>query len=179
MCCRKIGTVSLSDADLVFEVSEKSRELSDAMEAVSDQIVEECHERAPTLPCTVLRVLGDQRARLQKMSKEAMLQGTATNISLNRERMQATADLFEQSHYNLIHGNTDPMPRTKDYCMLQQMKGIHDVWMPFQAKLHEVYQGDTSGEHGGVERGAGVRAREALRRVSMRLQACVMEKEES
>ena len=69
------------------------------MNAVSDQIVEECHEREPTLPCTVLRVLGNQRMRLQKMSKLAMLQGTATNISLNKERMKATSDLFEQSHY--------------------------------------------------------------------------------
>ena len=102
MLSENIRTASFSDADLILEVSTKSNELSATMEAVSDQIVEECHEREPSLPCTVLRVLGDQRVRLQKMSKLAMLQVAATNASLNREYMKATSDLSEQSHYELI-----------------------------------------------------------------------------
>ena len=51
--------------------------------------------------------------------------------------------LFEQSHTDLVHGKAPFLPRTTNYCILQQMKAAHDIWLPFKSKIMEVY---TSGK---------------------------------
>ena len=98
----------------------------------------DCHDWGPSVPCTLLHLIGRQRALLQKMALEAALQGAGHVMAFYKARMLNTSVLLEQSHTGLVHGKAAFIPRTASYYILQQMKAVHDIWLPFKSKFMEV-----------------------------------------
>ena len=54
--------------------------------------------------------------------------------------MQSAAE-FEQACHDLIHGKVAHIPRMNAYCILQQMKTVHDSWLPFKETVDSVFMG--------------------------------------
>ena len=51
--------------------------------------------------------------------------------------MQSAAE-FEQAHCDLVHGKVPHIPRMNEYCILQQMKTVHDAWLPFKETVDSI-----------------------------------------
>jgi hypothetical protein len=141
-----ILTVSMSDADLTFQVDNVSSVPTEMALAEMDDIEANCRARASPVPCSVLRTFGLQRVLMQKVAKEVVLQGLNYDVASNRERMRNPTALFDQSMLGSIHGKAPKIRRTTGYCILPQIKDVQDAYHPFKANLGLVAAGDTSSE---------------------------------
>merc|ERR1740121_1840788 len=79
----------------------------------------------------------------QKMSKEAVLLGLNQDYELNKARMMGSMNLFDTNLERMVHGH-GTVKRTEDYCMLEQLRHVQDVWAPFKIQMQKVVDGDTS-----------------------------------
>ena len=137
-----VYTVSVTDNSLIFDATNESGLLFELTAAALEEVVSICRSRGDSVPCALLHVIGRQRTLLQKMGSEAALQGAGHEIAFYKARMLNTSLLFEQSHFDLVHGKAPLIPRATDFCILQQMKAVQDIWLPFKSDIMEVYTSD-------------------------------------
>ena len=94
-----IGTVAISSRALIEDAANWSAQVEVMSRRAMDMIVSDCNARAAgtveDVPCTTLRVLGRQRILLQKMSKEACLQGLSHETEANKQRMMQITGLLQ------------------------------------------------------------------------------------
>ncbi|SEI45050.1 methyl-accepting chemotaxis protein [Allopseudospirillum japonicum] len=80
-----------------------------------------------------INIAGRQRMLSQKMAKEALL--VAVNIE-NTSNLQATMQMFDRSHQDIIQGNTQQgMNPITDEDILQQMAVVGRLWQDYRELL--------------------------------------------
>lgn len=85
------------------------------------------------LSATDINVAGRQRMLSQRLAKEAML--VAQQIE-NREVLQKTIDLFEQSHHMLLEGDVEKgVNAITNEAILQQMDVVHELWETYHQTI--------------------------------------------
>jgi len=145
MLAAEIQTVNVATHySQISRTAAESSQLYDAGVQALEDTVKECLSRDATIPCMTVKILGRQRALLQKMSFEAMLQGAGYQVENKKAAMVDTIALFEQTQLDVTHGKAPDVPRTTDHCILQQMKDVNDAFEGFKQYLDLVYMGDTS-----------------------------------
>jgi len=147
-----IFAVGPSDFGLLADVEAQSVALADEAYIALHDSLAECHHQTQDVPCEVISSAVHMRTLFQQVSKEAILVAIGKS-EVNGEMMDQEANLahmlhsmhyWEKDHHDLIHGHAPYIPTTSDVCILQQMKKVEDLWLPFKKLIMKVANGDTS-----------------------------------
>ncbi|MAC45708.1 MAG: chemotaxis protein [Oceanospirillum sp.] len=81
-----------------------------------------------------INIAGRQRMLSQKIAKEALL--VAAQVE-NQNTLQKTMQLFERSHKDIIHGNTElGMNPINDKAILAQMQKVEGLWQSYKGMIN-------------------------------------------
>ena len=88
--------------------------------------------------CSHLKSILDSYSKKRFAYKETCMLDEALLDTAQKSFCPKTSVLFEQSHTDRVHGKAPIIPKTTNYCILQQMKAVHDIWLPFNSNIMEV-----------------------------------------